>query len=229
LHSFKTISALNLFSNNIGQKEFVDFCHKLQNRVKGNLPGEGAHMKMSSRLRTRELEFNNDASSAKLSSVLILLYFDNHKVKIPFILRPKYDGVHSGQISFPGGSMEENDESPIHTALREAQEELNINPKKITVLGTLSEMYIPPSNFLVTPVLAYSDIKPDFIPQASEVEKVIEADISFLLEDSLKKTKNIYVRNTQIKAPYYDVNNHTVWGATAMMLSELESIIKSVD
>jgi len=220
---------LNLFSNHIGQKEFGDFCEKLHDQVKGNLPGERAQMKMSTRLRTKELELINHVSSAKLSSVLILLYFDNHKVKIPFILRPKYDGVHSGQISFPGGSKEESDESSIHTALREAQEELNINPDKITVLGTLSEMYIPPSNFLVTPVLACSDIKPDFIPQVSEVEKVIEADISFLLDDSLKKTKNIYVRNTQIIAPYYDVDNQTIWGATAMMLSELESIIKSID
>lgn len=220
---------MNLSDQNISHSAFNEFCKKLQHQLLEELPGEMAQLKMSSRVRFEELRMNYDISAAIPSSVLILLYLDETKIKVPFILRPQYDGVHSGQISFPGGRKEKDDGTSIETALREAKEEVNINPEKITVLGKLTELFIPPSNYIVTPILAVSKFRPNFVPQASEVDKIIEADISFLLNDSLKKLKNLHVRNTEIEAPYYDVNNQTIWGATAMMLSELEEVIKSID
>jgi len=217
------------FTQHIDLSTFNSFCNKLQSKLSEPLPGEDAHLKMASNVRLGELKFNSSKKPARLSSVLILLYLNNNKIYTSFILRPKYDGVHSGQVAFPGGRQEKEDKSIIHTALREAKEEVNIEQSKITVLGTLSDLFIPPSNYLVTPVLAFSDCPPDFIPQESEVEKIIEANISFLFDETLVKRKTLIVRNTKIDAPYYKVNEQTIWGATAMILSELKEVIKSIN
>ncbi len=176
-----------------------------------------------------KLKFNDDSSNAILSSVLILLYKDEDILKTVFILRQTYDGVHSGQVSFPGGRMEETDNSLIDTALREANEEVNIDPDKVRILGTLSEMYIPPSNFLVLPVIGYQDSRPDFIAEKSEVAEIIESDLDFLFDDDFIKETVLDVRGYKIQAPYFDVNGHIVWGATAMILSELKEVIESID
>ena len=216
------------FTKHIDLTTFNSFCNKLQNKLSEALPGKDAHLKMASNVRLDELKFNSGKKPARLSSVLILLYLKNNKIYTSFILRPKYDGVHSGQVAFPGGRQEDEDKSVIHTALREAKEEVNIEPSKITVLGTLSDLFIPPSNFLVTPVLAFSECRPDFIPQESEVEKIIEANISFLFDESIIKRKILYVRNTKIDAPCFEVDGQTIWGATAMILSELKDVIESI-
>jgi 8-oxo-dGTP pyrophosphatase MutT (NUDIX family) len=184
---------------------------------------------MSSRVRLDELKLNYDRSSVRLSSVLVLIYFNDNKIFTSFILRPEYDGVHSGQIAFPGGRKEDEDKSEVDTAIREAREEVNIESSKINVLGSLSELFIPPSNFLVTPVVACAETRPDFIPQESEVEKIIEANISFLFDESIVKKKILHVRNTKIEAPYFEVDGHVVWGATAMILSELREVIESIN
>jgi len=164
-----------------------------------------------------------------LSSVLILIYPDKDILKTVFILRQTYDGVHSGQVSFPGGRKEDSDDSLIDTALRESNEEVNIDPEKVQVLGVLSEMYIPPSNYLVLPVVGYQDSPPDFIPEKSEVAEIIETNLSFLFDQNLVKETLLDVRGYKIQAPYYDVDGHIVWGATAMILSELKEVIESIN
>ncbi len=217
------------FTKHIDKSTFDFFCKQLQKKLSESLPGEEAHLIMASRVRLKELELNYDRDSAKLSSVLILLYLNKNKIFTSFILRPKYDGVHSGQIAFPGGRKEDEDNSIIDTALREAKEEVNIESSKITILGTLSDLFIPPSNFLVTPVVAFSDVRPDFIKQDTEVEKIIEADISFLFDESIIKRKILHVRDTKISAPYFEIDGQVVWGATAMILNELKEVIKSIN
>lgn len=216
------------FTKNIEEDNFTAFCKQLSNRLSDELPGETAHLKMASKVRLTELKFNPDRSNARLSSVLILLYLNKNSIYTSFILRPQYDGVHSGQVAFPGGKKEAEDRSPIETAIREAHEEVNIYPNSINVLGTLSDLYIPPSNYLVTPVVACSTIRPDFIPQESEVEEIIESNISFLFDQNLKRRKTLNIRNSKIDAPYYQVNGNVIWGATAMILSELEELISSI-
>lgn len=213
----------------IAKGEFKQFTIALSNRLEEPLPGKKAHNKMASRARLDELKFRYDTSNAVLSSVLILLYPDQDILKTVFILRQTYDGVHSGQVSFPGGRKEDNDNSLINTALRESNEEVNIDPEKVQVLGTLSEMYIPPSNYLVLPVVGYLDSPPDFIAEKSEVAEIIEADIDFLFNDKLVKETLLDVRGYKIQAPYFDIHGHIVWGATAMILSELKDIIESID
>lgn len=219
---------LNLLKYN-SEEDLKLFVKNLRNRLKETLPGKDAHHKMTSRVRLNELKFKYNSSNALLSSVLILLYRNSGVIKTVFILRQSYDGVHSGQVSFPGGRQEETDDSLIDTALREANEEVNIDPGKVEVLGTLSELYIPPSNYLVLPVIGYMDLSPEFIPEKSEVAEIIEADLSFLFDKNLIKEALLDVRGYQIQAPYFDVDGHIVWGATAMILSELKEVIESIE
>ncbi len=209
--------------------DFDQFTKALSKRLKKPLPGNNAHNKMASKVRLDELKFNYDTSNAILSSVLILLFKDADMIKTIFILRQTYDGIHSGQVSFPGGRLEKNDESLIETALRESKEEVNIDPDKVHILGTLSEMYIPPSNYLVLPVVAYQHSRPDFMAEKSEVAEIIEADLSFLFDNKLIKETVLKVRGYKIQAPYFDVDGHIIWGATAMILNELKEVIESID
>ena len=211
-----------------GQQYFQHFILALENRLKLPLPGEKAHLKMASKIRLKELQSIYNTSKAISSGVLILLYPEDNSIKTVLIERQKYDGVHSGQVSFPGRRQEEGDKSLIETALRESNEEVNTNPANVEIIGTLTELYIPPSNFLVLPIIGYLKTKPNLIPEKNEVAEIITADISFLFEKKLKKEKTINVRGYKIKAPYYDVQGHIVWGATAMILSELAEVIESI-
>jgi 8-oxo-dGTP pyrophosphatase MutT (NUDIX family) len=204
------------------------FIKAISERLKKPLPGEKSHRRMASKVRLQQLIFDHDKSNAIPSSVLILFYEDVGVLKTVFILRQTYDGVHSGQVSFPGGRMEENDKSLIETALREAQEEVNIIPHEVKILGTLSEMYIPPSNFLVLPIVAFQGSRPDFIAEESEVAQIIETDLSFLFDESRIKETELDVRGYKIHAPYFDVHGHVVWGATAMILSELKDVFEDI-
>jgi 8-oxo-dGTP pyrophosphatase MutT (NUDIX family) len=216
----------------IGYKNYEQtetFISNLQERLKHKLPGEDAQLLMASAIRMKELGYSNRTTSAIRSGVLILLYPDKGKLCTVFILRQTYDGVHSGQISFPGGRFEENDSNLIETALREANEEVNIVKDRVKLLGTLSELYIPPSNFLVLPVVGFSASRPDFIPDKSEVAEIIETDISFLFDNNLLKKKIIDIKGYKIEAPFFDVFGHVVWGATAMILSEFKMVIESID
>jgi 8-oxo-dGTP pyrophosphatase MutT (NUDIX family) len=216
------------FKGKIKFNDIGSFISLLQERLKSPLPGKEAQLKMASTVRNKELNFNYDLSTAAQSSVLILFYPYTRRLNTVFILRQTYDGVHSGQVSFPGGRLEKNDISLINTALREAEEEVNIISDRVRVLGTLSELYIPPSNFLVLPVIGYADSRPDFKPDPSEVAEIIEADISFLFNDQLQKSKVLDIKGYKIEAPYFDVKGKTIWGATAMILSELREVILSI-
>ena len=168
-------------------------------------------------------------TDAARSSVLILLYPARNKLHTVFIKRQTYNGVHSGQISFPGGREEPTDVDLIHAALREAHEEVNIEAQRVRILGTLTQLYIPPSHYMVYPVVGYSAAIPDFSPQLSEVAGIIQADLEFLFNPENQKRKIIAVRDQKINAPYFDVNGHVVWGATAMILNELKAVIESCD
>ena len=136
----------------------------LKIQLEKELPGYEAQHTMAPKLRYNKRDFNTDKSNARLSSVLIPLYLKNNKLVTVLTQRPEYDGVHSKQVSFPGGRKEKEDFDIRQTALREAQEELGIEPKHVNVLGQLSELYIPPSKSLVTPIVGYSDKKPKFVP-----------------------------------------------------------------
>ena len=200
---------------------------KLKNRLKFPLPGTSAHLKMASDIRLNELKSGYNIANAMKSSVLILLYPHYDSIYFVLIQRQKDGGVHSGQISFPGGKIERSDSSFIETAVREANEEVGINRKDVKIIGSLTELYIPPSNYIVFPVIGYMDSKPNLIPGPDEVAEIVEADLLKLVNTDIVKWKEIEVRGHKLEVPYYDVNGYTVWGATAMILSELIEVIKS--
>lgn len=214
-----------VFSGKYKSEDVNEFISEFQKQLELPLPGRDAQLKMASTIRNKEAGFNYDTSSATKSSVLISLYLEGENLFTVFILRQTYDGVHSGQVSFPGGRMEPEDISLVHTALREAEEEANIDSGKVKVLGTLSELFIPPSNYIVLPVIGFLDERPDLKADISEVAAIIETDLSFLFDEKRIKQKSIQINNYTIEAPYFDVQGNVIWGATAMILSELKEVI----
>lgn len=208
---------------------FNDFISQLEQRLQQPLPGAKAQFKMASQFRLPDDMLRYDISRARKGAVLILLYPHEEKINTVLTLRPSYNGVHSGQISFPGGKIEEGDESLAAAALREAEEEVGLQKNNIQLIGNLSDLYIPPSNFLVSPFVAKMDAKPVLIRNEREVEKIIEVPITHFLDEKIKGVKMITPREfVSFEAPYYDVHGHTVWGATAMMLSEMTEVIKGM-
>jgi 8-oxo-dGTP pyrophosphatase MutT (NUDIX family) len=203
---------------------FNDFINHLQSQLRLPLPGPEAHLKMASASRLRFKAQPNEKT--RRSAVLILFYPHRDQILAPLILRPKYDGVHAGQMAFPGGRYEKTDEHLIRTALREAQEEIGIKAADVKVLGKLTELFIPPSNFFVQPVVGTLPYKPDFYPDPREVDAVLEVTLDELMDEGIVGTTQLEVRGVSIDAPFYDIQGHKVWGATAMMISELLTVIR---
>ena len=193
------------------------------------LPGVTSHLKMAPTHRVDDFStMSKVVPSAKNSAVLILLFPDNGKIKTVFIKRSEYDGVHSGQISFPGGKFEKTDKDFEATALREANEEIGVLPDNIEIIGQLTDFYIPPSNFLVKVYVGYLLTKPEFIPDTKEVQSIIVADLDEFYNSNNVSEKEFYSTSRKIKisAPCYQVNGLEIWGATAMILSELLDMLK---
>jgi len=155
-----------------------------------------------------------------------LFYPNDGETKLVFIKRPVDDSVHSGQVAFPGGGVEPEDRDFIDTALREANEEVNVDSSKVKVLGGLSKLHIPPSNFDVYPIIAFAENRPDFRPN-QEVERILEVKLSELLLPETKTTRTIHHRlGKLVEVPCYVVENEIIWGATAMIVSELITLIR---
>jgi len=205
--------------------DFLSFIDTLETELSKPLPGHASQLKMSSLIRIRELMNFIQPENATLSSVLVLLYPVDDTIRLVLTLRPQYEGVHSGQISLPGGKREDSDDSLIYTALREAHEEIGIDPGRVQILGQLTEMYIPPSNFVVTPVVGYMTSRPEFIPDPHEVARIIEVTLSDLLDEkNLQKRKMKLRYGITMKVPCFNLGGDIVWGATAMILSEFREI-----
>jgi 8-oxo-dGTP pyrophosphatase MutT (NUDIX family) len=201
---------------------------RLSERFQAPLPGLEAQLRMASGLRARAASsFNVDRSKARMGAVLIALFADGGKLKTVLMKRPDYDGTHAGQVSFPGGKVEEDDEDVVQTALREAEEEVNIKPHEVRVIGQLTELYIPPSNFLVHPIVGILDRVPELIPDEHEVESILIPELSYLLRDDIIDETEIHLSTGyKLKTPSFQVEGHTVWGATAMIISELKDVLQ---
>ena len=186
------------------------------------LPGIKAHNEMLPLNRPIDISITN--STHRESGVTVLLYPKFNSIYSVLIERPVYEGVHSGQIAFPGGKKENFDLNLIETALRETEEEVGIKKESITVLGCLSTLYIPPSNYMVLPVVGYLKSLPNFILEKKEVNAIIEYDLDILHNQSLTKTKTFKGANYMVEAPYFDINGYSIWGATAMILNEFKKL-----
>ena len=204
-----------------------DIIHSLQERLQYPLPGLEAQMEMAPSVRRKELTI---PENARLSGVLILLYPHlNGELHLVLMKRAEDGHAHSGQISFPGGRWEQEDPDFTYTALREAEEEIGVGRETVNVLGKMSELYIPPSNFMVYPTLGYIEERPSFIPDPREVAGIIEVKVDTFWQQEVKgEFKVMASGGFNYKAPGYLIDGHVVWGATAMMLAELATVLKEI-
>ena len=163
-------------------------------------------------------------ADARSAGVLILLYPRDGAWYFPLMKRVDDGLVHSGQISLPGGSQEAG-ESLQATALREACEEIGAACADVEVIGQLSTIYIPPSNFLVTPSVGCVDQRPDFQCDPREVAELIEVPLSMLFDRDVVKREPWALRGVTVEVPFYQIGPHKVWGATAMILSEFSMLL----
>jgi 8-oxo-dGTP pyrophosphatase MutT (NUDIX family) len=199
---------------------------RLKEEIIKGLPGTEIQWQMASSDRMVKNFPRKPGPDAKVAAVLILLFPEKGSVHTVLMQRPEYKGVHGGQISFPGGKKEPSDKDIIHTAIREAHEETGLNQEDISVIDTLTPLFIPVSNTLVTPVVAWTKIKPEFRHHPGEVVFLFDAEISKLLDSSIIRTKPMEIHGEMINVKYYDYDGNVIWGATAMMLHELLTIIR---
>ena len=164
----------------------------------------------------------------KPGSVLILLYEREGEIFFPLIKRPEYNGAHSGQVSLAGGKAEKGEDT-IQTALREAEEEIGIDPAQVQVIGRLSDFFVIPSNFLVTPVVASFQGEPVFRPDPHEVVRILHGSINDLVrEDAIRVREITAAGRYRMNAPHFEIEEEVVWGATAMMLNEFRFVLQEI-
>lgn len=208
--------------------DFDLFLTHISNLKQAPLGGITSQFKMAPELRMKYSIEGIAQRNPRESAVLALFYPDRENItKFLLILRASYNGTHSAQISFPGGKKERNDINLMQTALRETQEEVGVDANAISIYRTLTRTYIPPSNFWVTPFMGFLNKKPDFTTN-EEVELLVEVKLTDLLDDQFLISKNLstsYMKN--IDVPCFKFNDQIVWGATAMILSEIKDLLNS--
>jgi 8-oxo-dGTP pyrophosphatase MutT (NUDIX family) len=208
--------------------DFHYFMNCVPKIAKEKLLGKFAHAKMAPLERLKWLEeMDLKAHHPRKAAVMMLFYPKNNQTHLALIIRNSGPSVHASQIAFPGGKAEPEDLNLAETALRETHEEIGISPNQIEIIRPFTEIYIPPSNFLVSPFLGISKTTLSFQLQASEVAGIIELPLSMLMSEQILKTsliKTSYAESIQV--PIFEVFEHQIWGATAMMLNELKECVK---
>jgi 8-oxo-dGTP pyrophosphatase MutT (NUDIX family) len=207
------------------------FIEKIRLLLKVPMPAERAHIKLAPNDRVEGLLTRKWPKNAKQSAVTFLLFVEDGILKTLLMKRVEYDGVHSGQISLPGGQKDKEDENLLETAIREFHEETGVKLSNKDYIGELSDLYIPPSNFLVQPFIAFIEKLPDLYPDQSEVKELHKVSLEELFNPKNFQQEEIVMRQRRensytIKAPCYKAKELCIWGATAMIISELQIIIE---
>ena len=204
-----------------------EFSEAFYKRMARPLPGLAAHRRLVPPERRPDLgkTFPNER---RVAAVLALLYPMNDRVCCALIRRPSYPGVHGGQIAFPGGQVESEDRDLLHTALREAWEEVGIQAEKVQRPTELTRLYIPPSRYEVVPFLGLSARRPDFILQTSEVDELIELPLEELLEPKVYGEVSVHTTRGLLNVPAYQWRDEIIWGATAMIVAEISDLLNDI-
>ena len=208
---------------------FIEIIPKIKELI---IDSNVSQLKMAPPFRKDLLELTrNNYKNSKNAGVTILFHPYNQRVCFTLILRNEYNGVHSNQVSLPGGSYEENDNNIFDTALRETNEEIGVDVNVVKLIRKLQNVYVPPSNYDISPFMIYSENHLKFFKDENEVKEIINVDLEQLLDNiNIVNTKGLNVSDRYLNKPVpaYKLNGFFVWGATAMILSEVKDIIKSV-
>ncbi len=213
------VSTDNTFLNNPDQ-----FVSELTKALAAPLPGVSAQRRMSPPHRRAH---PHPGIKPRTSAVLVLLFPTPNGILMPFTLRLSTLAHHAGEISFPGGGVEDGDTTLIDTALRETSEELGLDSKSVRILGSVTPIYVSASQNMVHPIIGWMNARPAYAPSPYEVERVIEVPLQKLLDPN---NVSEYQRNRygqHLIVPCYRINSDIIWGATAMILSELLFIINT--
>ena len=207
--------------------DFQRFITQLKIAINKDLPGEESHQKMRV-IYDQSIELPFSKINSTQAAVLILLYLVDNEIY--FFLTKRTDELkhHKGQISLPGGTQEGN-EKLIDTALRETQEEIGINKTSISIIGTITPLFVPVTGFMIYPFIGYSLNKLDPKPDPVEVATIFSVNISDLLNKENRTTEQRNIRGYDVQVPYFKLNDYQVWGATSMILSEFRDLIKSIN
>jgi len=207
--------------------DFQRFITQLKITINNDLPGEESHQKMRV-IYDQSIELPFSKINSTQAAVLILLYLADNEIY--FFLTKRTDELkhHKGQISLPGGTQEGN-EKLIDTALRETQEEIGINKTSISIIGTITPLFVPVTGFMIYPFIGYSLYKLNPKPDPVEVATIFSVNISDLLNKENRTTEQRNIRGYDVQVPYFKLNDYQVWGATSMILSEFRDLIKSIN
>lgn len=205
--------------------KFLNIKSKIAN---SELPGIDSQFKMAPAIRKKlGKEFDIAKRNPRRAAVMALLYPNNKgELKMIFILRKTYEGVHSNQVGFPGGKIEKSDTDLLDAALRETKEEIGIDRSQIEVIKELTDVYIPPSNFLVKPFLGVVSTPFEYVIDDYEVEQIIEISMKDILNDEFKGEQSLTTSYAKgLLVPIFKFDDTVIWGATAMMLSEIKDLL----
>ena len=210
--------------------DFQYFLKFIPDLVQAPLSGEVSHQKMMPLERKKLLEkMNLKNNIPREAAVTMLFYPKNNETHLVLIVRNSYNGIHSAQIAFPGGKIEPEDIDFRATALRETEEEIGVNRNKIEIVKAFSPVFIPPSNFMVYPFLGICTEEIQFVPDPIEVAAIIELSLNVFRDNAIFTVENLVTSYASfIEVPAFKIDEHIVWGATAMMLSELRDVLNSI-